>query len=188
VTGAETWLNYFSWATVCNPFDRVVSLYNYIVNHAETEGEALDFPVDGDEAARAAWGRSVILPDTAPWNYPAMRAYVGSLPETAPFSGFPRHPALLDDPAHVPRWLGLCDESREALLVNEIVHLEQIDSYWPRFCERFGLRAAALPHDNVSTPRRRLTTRELFTSAEDRDMIRQRFRDDFRYFVYDPAL
>lgn len=107
--------------------------------------------------------------------------------QSRPFAGFLRHPALLDDPAYIPQWLGVCNETGDGLLINEFIRLEEIESQWPRFCARFDLPAEALPHDNVSAPRRRLRAGDLFAADEDRAIVRERFHDDFVWFGYDPA-
>jgi hypothetical protein len=184
VIGSEAWLFYYSFATVRHPVARTASLYNYIQGRAEECGGELEFPLEGGPKERWAWARAVTLPDAEPWTYPAMRAYLGGLSDSRPFSAFLRHPALQADPAFAPQSLSLCGENG-ALLVNRAVQLERIDAFWPEFCRQFGLPACDLPRENVSCPRHRVCARELSRCEDDSDLIRSRFAEDFRLFGYE---
>ncbi len=188
VIGREVWRDYYSWCTVRNPFSRTASLYNYVVALVETYADAAGFPIESDGPTQSAWAEREDYPNSEPWSYAAVKAYLASRGAAAPFSAFLRDPFLGEDSAFQPQWWSVQDESGEAPAVNDIVKLEELETAWPRICERIGVPGTPLTTTNVSMPKVRKSARELFGEPDDIQFIRDRFHEDFGRFGYDPAV
>jgi hypothetical protein len=186
VVGEDIWSEYFTWATVRNPYSRLASIWAYVASLVAQHAHEVDFPLEAPASTRSEWSQRSDYPRAEPWSYPAVKAYLTSCGESRPFSAFLRRPELQQDSIFQPQWWGLQDESGERPAVEKIVQLEQIDAEWPGLCTRLGLPDTPLAHANRSEARFKVPPQELLEDPEDVAFVRQRFAEDFARFGYDP--
>jgi hypothetical protein len=74
---------------------------------------------------------------------------------------------------------------RDALLVTRFIKLESFSSVWPQLCSEMGVPATELQVRNATPNRWRRSVGELFTKADDLQLINTIHADDFRWFNYE---
>ena len=171
VCGTALCDEYYVFATVRHPVDRLCSIYNFIggivARSLAREGIAADSlagPPGPELLARA--------PELG---WPASRAYLGS----ADFSAFIRHAALADEPSARTQASRLRRRAGGAPTAR-IYRLEDRASWPDRLARDLGI-TLDLPHANRSATG---LVRAAEVSAEDRDQIARQFREDYELFGY----
>lgn len=166
--GPELWEQYFTFAFVRHPIDRILSLYRYIAHWADPPRLSLGQRLRPRSAP--AWV------DHSDW--PEVRAYRA----TRSLSGFMRHP-LLDHAASMqPQVTSLCDEDGR-LVVDFVGRFERLAEDFADVQRTLGLPPTPLRTMNVSLPDPNAGS-EL--TVDDRNYLATRFEADFERFGYHP--
>jgi len=185
VVGEEIWRDYFTFAFVRHPCDRLVSLYEYIRTVRDDWARVL--PPKGI-LKRTPFKKNLIasklaladVPDSEPWNWSAMKALL----TTDGFSEFIRSDYLNDDLGTRPQVMSIYDPVTGQQLVDFIGKLESINRDWAFVCSRLGIPLAALGRHNTSTTRESTDWRDWYTSL-DIDFVREKYDPDFRALEYE---
>jgi hypothetical protein len=186
IIGSPNWEEFFSWTVVRNPFSRICSLYNFTQSLVARHAKEVAFPTDGTLEEQRIWSNRDDYPQTEPWSFPAVRAYLQCVNSDHRFSTFLRSDLLATDGAFDPQWWGLQHEKGDNLAVNQFVKLENLNEEWPALCEKMGIENVDLKIENETDPRFAKSPIELFRYSEDVELIKERFRSDFSAFGYDP--
>jgi len=173
VCGEQICRDYYIFATVRHPVDRLCSLYNYV---GATVRDGLE------RAGIAADQAAARLADEFPLDAPSLgweasRAFIA----TANFSEFIRHEELSSDPGfrdQVSRFRSLSD----GRIAVQPFRLEDRSAWVPELQNSLGVDIV-LPHLNQA-PRKLIVPDEV--SGEDRRYIEARFAEDYAAFGYDP--
>lgn len=166
---AEKWDRFYTFAFVRHPISRAASLYSFAKKKSE-ERQRL--------RPRSLWYRTPAGQRIDPLRWPSVRAYE----ETDSFSAFLRHPLVEGAPAMQPQWLAVCDDSRD-ILVDFVGRFERLYEDFAVIQNRLDLRQTHLPWRNSSGGGK---AHQPSIVDEDRELLAQRFQDDFSIFGYDP--
>jgi hypothetical protein len=180
VIGDDLWGEYFSFATVRNPFAHAVSQYTFSMQHLEM-GLRKSYMAS---IAGTGFMRSTDK-DAWPWTYAGVKALMGLKQLQTSFGEFLRSPLLHDFTGLGSLKAQLCDPDGK-LLVDQVIRMEDLAGKWPALCERLGLRDIPLARENASTSAD-FDYRALYR-AEDINIVRARYADDFDFFGYDREL
>jgi len=186
VVGEEIWSEYFTWATVRNPYLRLASLWGYIASLITQHAQEVGFPLGKPVAEWEEWALRVDYPQSEPWSYPGVKAYLAVCNASQPFSAFVRHPDLKKEAAFQPQWWGLQDEAGERLAVNKVARLEEIGTEWPGLCARLSFPDLPFAHERKTEAQFKIAPSDLLKDPEDAGFVRERFGEDFERFGYDP--
>ncbi len=156
--GDAVWTDYFSFAVVRHPYQRLVSFYNWQRN----------------AVSHAAPGSPI-------WSWPATEAYR----QSRSFSAFIRHETFLTSRAGKPQAEWVCDEEGRCI-VDFVGRFEQLGATIDTVATRVGLGSAHLGVHNASAADR--PPAELLHDEADYDYLHDLYRRDFELFDYDPAL
>jgi hypothetical protein len=163
--------DFYLFALVRHPVDRICSLYNFI--DTMIYNWKVKHDIDPDEKDFRVGPR--IVKKTPVLNWPASRAFRAS----RSFSGFIRHADLTLDPAfhtQVSRLVG----AESGKLKGEIFRLEDGEALNGKIGSRLGLDFHML-HANRSA---RTSVDRHTISSDDRQWLEERFREDFAAFNY----
>lgn len=185
VVGEETWLDYFSFAFVRHPCDRLVSLYEYTRTLRDDWARVLP---SGSPFKRIPFRKNRIaskltladVPDSEPWSWPVMKALL----TTDRFSAFIRSDHLNDDLGSRPQLKSIEDPMTGERLVEFIGKAESIDRDWAHVCSRLGIPYVALGRHNTSISRPSADWRDWYT-PRDLDFVREKYDSDFQSLQYE---
>jgi hypothetical protein len=200
VCGSEILSEYYVFATVRHPLDRICSVYNFIatVIYSWAVNDAIKVRMmdllskrGGRLAARlpqvamalakhhAEMSARALTDETrqqAPeLTWPASIAFFS----TDSFSAFIRHPWLFEDRAFQTQVSQLCNKDGSSVLTSAY-RIEDQSRWMPIVSERIKFEIS-LPRLNVS-PLKLITAARV--SADDRAYIEKRFHEDYRRFGY----
>jgi hypothetical protein len=181
VVGRATWDAYYTFSTVRNPYGVAVSLYTHavqaLIRHRRKQREHA-----GPDAVSEA---SPVDSQVWPWNYPGVKALLAAREEHTSFSEFVRSPQLEGWEGYATMTSQLCDPQGRQL-VREVFKVEDLETRWPLIVERLGIPGVPLGRDNRSVEPG--TAYRAFYRGEDAELIRERYREDFRRFGYSDVL
>jgi hypothetical protein len=185
IMGMDQWKQYFSFATVRDPYARTASLYGFLSSRCDPRIGEINFPVNEPYARQRAWVESGECPKKDHWGWPAVRAYLATRGAPHPFSEFIRHPLLLSgEPAFKSQFSQLSNPRGNALLVKRVVKLESLASEWPQLCEKLGVPATPLTHKNATPNESKRPIDQLFADPADVAFVNELYADDFKWFGY----
>lgn len=184
VIGAPLWDEFFTFATVRSPYERIASLYGWVASIVEPQLDEIGYPSNAGFDERRAWVKAWKERPAPHWYYPATQAYLLTRGVADAFSRFLREPILKDsEPAYRSQVSRLSDESGR-LLVREIVRSEDLAVEWPRLCARLGVGDLPLATANATPERFRRRFDELARDGGDVAFLSARFEADFDAFGY----
>lgn len=157
VVGESLWDDFFSFAFVRHPYDRLVSLYTW----------------QRDAVSRAA-------PDAAVWSWPATQAYL----RTGSFSAFIRDGQFLGSLVGQPQAEWVCDDGGRCI-VDFVGRFETLAADIATVGARIGLTVTELPVLNPAPDRPH--AHRLFAGEADYEFVYDTYRRDFDQFAYDPG-
>ena len=166
--GAAAWENYFSFAFVRHPLDRLYSLYNYSLRLvAPFRDELGDFdPFNLDS-----------YPKTAPFTFQSVRSVLQSMD----FNEYVLNELTWKDPGAAVQSASLCENGK--IIVKRVFKVEEMDAAWKRVGERFPgvdsisrLNASSLSENQVSP--------KLLLSSEATERVLEIYNEDLRNFEY----
>lgn len=164
LVGAERWTDYFTFALVRHPVDRLVSLYAWARARVR-------------QRRWRRWTRHLLPSHREPlWDRPVVRAYL----DAGSFSAFVRHPALGNGRLARPQRHFLTDTGGEPRLIDHVGRLEQADADFATVCDRIGV-SVMLPHTNADR------RDDVTVTPADRNVVARRYGADFDAFGYDPV-
>jgi hypothetical protein len=138
VVGPQIWTDYYKFAVVRNPFERIASIYRYCLmlrQRSLRQGEPR-LGLSGDELRTLALENR--YPEISPWNWPVAQACFEVQNSDHPFRAFLQSPKFISDVAAEPQWSRLASREGDSLL-NDIVKLECIAEAWAHLSERVCL-------------------------------------------------
>jgi hypothetical protein len=185
MVGEDVWRDYFTWATVRNPYGRLASLYGYIARMSEPRLADIGFPAQAPHGRQVAWVDSSEYPANRHWGFVATKAYLKSRGARRPFSEFLRAPELLEHQTGLTLQSRYIFNRQGEQSVDRIIKLEQLSQQWPGLMQEIGLGALPLEFRNETKPPWKKTVGELFTIRGDIDFINERLKEDFRRLGYD---
>lgn len=170
----ETWNSYFKFAFVRHPFDRLVSLYEFLkrVRRNNSKQPNLLRRLLSKRKKRP-WD---LYPDEKPWRWLEMKALLNS----TDFSGFIRSEQLAKAQGAKPQAQSLTNRRGE-LLVDFVGKVENIDDDWKKVCDRLGIESN-LPHSNSS--KRQFHDVSKYWNEQDVQFAMQKYALDFELFGY----
>jgi hypothetical protein len=200
VCGSEMLSEYYVFATVRHPLDRICSVYNFIATVIYSWARNDSVKVRMAERLFKRRSRSVARPrqvamalakhhadtsaralaDEARQKAPEL-AWPASIAffSTDSFSAFIRHSRLFEDRAFQTQVSQLCNNDGTSVLTSAF-RIEDQSRWIPIVSERIAFKIS-LPRLNVS--QLKLITPET-VSVDDRAYIEKRFREDYRRFGY----
>lgn len=180
VCGEKIFDEYFSFALVRHPLDRIVSIYNYVFSlcsfYLSDTGENFDnLRIKMRNMPESDPRKKAMVAERPFFGWSITRAFLLS----NDFSGFIRSPLAQSDTAFFPQVerLQSFDGGRT---VDEVIKLEEAATKIPRLGERLSL-TISLQRENVSTYRL-IESRDV--PPADRDYIGQMFEQDYLAFEY----
>jgi len=195
VVGAAVWDNYFTFATVRNPYSLVVSTFTYaqrILNKAITSGhysykDVLPLIKNGRMTKYRLWRwptlkRSKISNRIFQW--PIIQALMESGYPEPSFERYVQLPNTWDDPALKPQWVKLAVKRKGAPCIDLdcVVKMEELSRQWPQLCKKMSIDSK-LPHINKSSDGKQW--QDYYVSNEITALLENRFAVDFETFGYD---
>ena len=163
---AQMWSQYFKFAFVREPVDRVVSLFNYAATVATARRRiSLDNLLHHSPLRRYD-----------PLDAPSIRAFRA----TDSFSSYIRHQDTLRDDAMRPQWLAIADPSGDCI-VDFVGRYENLDRDMEHIQNKLGLPVRIPPRKNVSSVRK---MSRAHVSREDEEYLRELFALDYQHFGY----
>lgn len=166
--GEEPWGRYLSFAVVRDPVQRVASLYRYL---QKTRARVDASPL------RRAWYRSPLGTRADPRAWPGMQA----LNETADFSEFIRHPAVVSARGLRPQ-VDMVTDAHGDLIVSTLIHLEDLDAGLAAVWRQLDLRwEGGIAARNVSSS----FVPANGVSRADRDLLADRYSVDYETLGYE---
>lgn len=167
--GPDRWAQYYTFALVRHPVDKLRSLYGYC------RRLAADAALSEAERAGLQEGR---YPDRLPFHYNGVKAAVVS----DSFEAFVLNPYRKADPGAAPLSRSICDEDG-TLIVDELFKIEEIVAAWPRIQERFP-GTGPLPVMNVSSAQTPRGDPFADLGPETKDLLRKEFATDLALLNY----
>jgi hypothetical protein len=167
--GATRWQNYFTFAFVRHPVDRLRSLYHY------SRGLAERMPLTAEE--HAALQQTGKLPARPPYKFKAVQSALRS----PGFDAFLVDPQTWQDPGAKPQWQSLCNAEGERL-VGFVGKVEQLDADWAKVEQQLGL-SAPVGTENRS-PKSDRPSADDALSPQAWAQIRKHCLRDFKMFGY----
>ena len=176
VLGQEIWKEYFTFAIVRHPLDRLVSFYEFL-NRVRRNNPLPRKGLMRRWLLLLGIARKERSPDQPPWDWPGMQ----SLMTTNDFSGFIRSEHLAREQAVNSQSRSLFG-SRGELLVDFVGRFENLNTDWSHVCYRIGTDVP-LGISNIS-PRRHDRWRD-YCSNDDVAFLTEVHRIDFEQFCYE---
>lgn len=167
--GDAQYEQFYKFAFVRHPIDRLHSLYSYALKMAQNS------PMT-DEEHKAFISRGE-LPKRSPFRY---KAVIAALQSTS-FSDFVLHPLTWEDAGAQPQWRSVTDDSGK-LIVDFIGHVESIEEDFATVCQKLEVVA---PLEIKNSSKEAKTSRDL--SALALETVQSRFARDFEFFGYPRA-
>jgi len=166
--GAERWEEFFCFAFVRAPLDRLFSFYRFSIDRTNRK------PLSDDERRR--FETTGDLPDRSPYDVPSVRAAMAS----RSFSDFVLSPDSAVDRGTFPQWLSVCDYAGNRL-VDMVCKVETIDQDWTIISQRFDIDEP-LPTLNPSR-----SERAPALTPEAAAFVAERYARDYEMFGYPPG-
>jgi hypothetical protein len=163
--GPERWEQFFTFAFVRHPLERLRSLYTYARGLADGQ------PMTTEEARRLK--ETGTWPSRLPYHYPAVRA--AALSDS--FDAFLCHPMSWKDVGTRPTWQSLCDADRR-LLVNFVGKVESASADWTVIQEKLKLTAPLGIHNQSQR------SQEITLSDAAWAQVKAHCLVDFQMFAY----
>jgi hypothetical protein len=181
----DAWKEYFSFATVRNPYERTASLYCYAASLVEDQLIAAGFQASATIEQIRSWRAGNAHRLGPEWGFPAVIAYLETRNATRPFSEFLRNGTLLvAEPAFGTQHSKLVLRGQSTLAVSEVIKMEELQSVWQDFLHRNGIPVLPLLRENETLPRLRKSFGALTTDPADYRLLNTRFEIDFDSFGY----
>ncbi|MEZ6093113.1 MAG: sulfotransferase family 2 domain-containing protein [Pirellulaceae bacterium] len=173
--GTPIWNELFTFAFVRHPLDRLVSFYEFMRRvHDRNQPKTFWSTVLKRNRPRRADIDS--YPDSEPWTWPGMRAFIGS----QSFSEFIHSPELELEQGIWPQYRFVTGEGDDSI-VDFVAQVENIESAWHIITDRIGV-TAELRIENKSE--RRFQAIRHYYSDEDLNWASHQYRRDFEMFGY----
>lgn len=179
VVGDDLWNQYFTFALVRHPIDRMVSYYAYLKTHylGKYRGSAirLMYYVDQIYPLPDAFTHIPKLHDAFRW--PGVTDCI----KTANISDFIHSEGAWKSYGTMPQFDQLTDDKGQDVIVDHIGRLENISEDWPLICDKVGF-SAKLPHSNKS--KRKYKEWRKYFSLDDINFLAEKYQKDMEAFEY----
>ena len=169
--GPELYAQFFTFAFVRHPIERLHSLYTYTMKMVGNS------PLTDEE--QQAFDSTGKLPKRSPYMYKAVVAAM----QSASFNDFVLHPLTWEDPGSHPQWRSVTDADGK-MIVNYIGKVETIATDFASVCERLGMEAQ-LEIKNASKEGAHALPP---LSQVALDTLMSRYAKDFDHFQYPKSL
>ena len=167
--GEEAWDNFFTFAFVRHPIDRLYSLYNYSRRMVEPFRHRLD-EFDPNDVGT--------YPKTPPFTFHSVRSVL----QSADFNDYVLNECTWRDPGSARQADSLCENGE--LILKRVFKVENIDAAWKRISDRFpGIDT--LNRLNDSSPEGVVKNPKSLLGKEALSKVLEFYSDDFRIFDYD---
>ncbi len=195
VVGAAVWDDYFTFATVRNPYSLAVSAFTYaqkVLDKVITSGRYSYENIrplikSGQMSKRRLWHWSRFRQPKKSnriFQWPVIKALMESGYPKSSFVGFLQSPYAWDDLALKPQWdkLAVSRGGTPRIDLNCIVKVEELNRQWPELCHKLKMDVK-LPHLNQSS--RGTPWQDFYDCDEVVALVEHHFTADFEAFGYD---
>ena len=172
--GRETWDGYFKFSVVRHPFERLVSLYEFLKRIKRNQISKASFLERWLSMIKPGCG--LVDPTKSPWKWDSMQALL----TTKSFSEFIRSQHLAQSQDAKPQ-SELLSDSEGNIIVDFVGKLEDISEDWKTISGKLGIDTE-LGHVNRS-PRESPNQSDYWDEANVQFAV-ERYREDFERFGY----
>ncbi len=182
VVGNDIWDSYFSFSVVRHPFDRMVSLYEYLqkiknrgnfISHLKLKTKIF-FVYN----KRFPWiAKHPIIEKKGIHKWPEIRI----LEKSRNFSEFLVNILPTNAPGIIPQYDFLIDQNQSKVAVDYVCKLENLENDWEYICEKLNI-SYRLPHSNKSKKNRK-SWQEYYT-VDDINLMLEKYKVDLDMFDY----
>lgn len=170
----KKWDDIFTFAFVRNPFDRMVSIYFYLVS--ESRGDYAQRLLSQRKTPKQVWPYVAVGETHTRLQWDAFDGFDWFI-RSFNFEYLKTHP---DTHIFWPQSTFICNKDGE-ILVDFVGRFEQLGKDWEEVCRRCKIKIEPLPHLNKSS---HPPWKDLY-HPETRRIVRKVYADDFRLFYPD---